>query len=197
VIYHGSTDEPEGLAEAIEAFGRGEIVGYPTETYYGLGVDALDPAALARLLELKGRGADKAVSVLVTSEAMLERLCTKVPATAHRLMAAYWPGALTIALPARAGLPAALLSDGCVAVRHSPHPVASAFVAAVGRPITATSANPAGAAPPTTAAEVRAYFAGRCVVIDGGATAGGAPSTLVRVRNERIEILRHGAVEID
>jgi L-threonylcarbamoyladenylate synthase len=121
-----------------------------------------------------------------------------VPAEARRLMAAHWPGPLTLALPARPGLPAGLVADGCVAVRESPHPLARALVEGLGRPITATSANPGGAAPPTAPAGVRAHFGDRCLLLDGGETAGGRPSTLVRVRGGApIEILRHGAIEID
>jgi L-threonylcarbamoyladenylate synthase len=115
---------------------------------------------------------------------------------AERLMAQHWPGSLTLALPARPGLPASIVTDGCVAVRMSPHPLAQALVGAAGRPLTATSANnPAGAAPPRTASEVAAYFSSpRLLILDGGTTPGGQPSTLARVRGESVEILRQGAV---
>jgi L-threonylcarbamoyladenylate synthase len=184
------------LAPALAALARGEVIGFPTETFYGLGVDAFDPAALERLRALKGRGAEKAISVLVT-EAMLDQLVAEISPRARALMAAHWPGALTLALPARPGLPEALVQEGCIAVRHSPHPVAQALVAGLGRPLTATSANPAGAPPVTSAAGVRAYFGGGCLVVDGGDTPGGAPSTLVRVRGDSLEVLRAGAVAIE
>lgn len=173
------------------------MVAYPTETFYGLGVDAFDEAALACLRALKGEGrGEKAISLLIEGEAMLSRLCAEIPPRAAALMRRHWPGALTIALPARAGLPAALVSDGCVAVRRSPHPLARALVARFGGPVTTTSANRAGEPPATTAAAVTAALAGACHLLDGGPTAGGAPSTLVRVRGEAIEILRRGAVEL-
>ena len=111
-------------------------------------------------------------------------------------MRRHWPGALTIALPARAGLPAALVSDGCVAVRQSPHPIARALVARFGGPVTTTSANRAGEPPTTTAAAVTAALDGACHLLDGGPTAGGAPSTLVRVRGASVEVLRRGAIEL-
>jgi L-threonylcarbamoyladenylate synthase len=183
------------IGGAAAALARGEVVAYPTETFYGLAVDALDPAALARLAALKGRGADQALSVLVVGQEMLARLVAEIPLRARALMAAHWPGALTVALPARPGLPAPLVADGCVAVRESPHPVARALVQAFGAPITATSANPSGAPPARTAAAVRGYFAG-CLVVDGGETAGGRPSTVVRVRGERVEVLRRGAIVV-
>jgi L-threonylcarbamoyladenylate synthase len=184
------------IAAAAAALRRGEVVAYPTETFYGLGVDALDEAALARLATLKGRQAEKTVSVLVADLAMAERLCAEISPAARRLIAAHWPGPLTIALPARPGLPAALVADGCVAVRQSPHPVAAALVAAFGGPVTTTSANRAGEPPATTAASARAALGPQCHVLAGGATPGGAPSTLVRVRGEVVEILRRGALTL-
>jgi L-threonylcarbamoyladenylate synthase len=186
----------EEIVFAVAALRRGEIVAYPTETFYGLGVDALDELALARLRALKGRDG-KAISVLVDGRAMLDSICDSVPPLAVALMQRHWPGALTIALPARRDLPAALVDDGCVAVRHSPHPTAQALVSGLGRPLTATSANRAGQPPATTDDGVEAMFAGRCRVVHGGATQGGAPSTLVRVRGPKLEILRRGAIEID
>jgi L-threonylcarbamoyladenylate synthase len=171
------------------------VVAYPTETFYGLGVDAFDEVALERLRNVKGRG-EKAVSVLIEGETMLARLCAEIPPAAIELMRRHWPGALTIALPARPGLPAALVSDGCVAVRQSPHPLARALVAGLGGPVTTTSANRAGEPPATTAAAVTAALGSGCHLLDGGATTGGAPSTLVRVRGDAVEILRRGAVEI-
>jgi L-threonylcarbamoyladenylate synthase len=186
----------EEIVFAAAALRRGEIVAYPTETFYGLGVNALDELALARLRALKGRGGDKAISVLVHGLEMLEGLCRKVPPKARALMDRHWPGALTIALPARRGVPAPLLSDGCVAVRESPHPTARALVDAFGGPLTATSANLSGQPPATSPEAVEEAFDGRCRVLHGGITPGGAPSTLVRVRGNRIEILRRGAVEI-
>lgn len=171
------------------------MVAYPTETFYGLGVDAFDEAALERLRAVKGRR-EKAVSVLIDGEAMLARLCAEVPPVAAELMRRHWPGALTIAVPARAGLPPALVSEGFVAVRQSPHPIARALVTRFGGPVTTTSANRSGEPPVTTAKAVAATLGDACHLLDGGATTGGAPSTLVRVRGDRVEILRGGAIEV-
>jgi L-threonylcarbamoyladenylate synthase len=185
----------DDVAAAIAALRRGEVVAYPTETFYGLGVDAFDAAALERVRALKGRG-EKAISVLIDGEEMLARLCAEVPPRARALIAKHWPGALTLALPARPGLPEALVADGCIAVRQSPHPIARALVAGFGGPVTTTSANRSGEPPATTAAAVRAALGTGCHVLDGGTTAGGAPSTLARVRGDAIEILRAGAVRL-
>ena len=185
----------EEIVFAVEALRRGEIVAFPTETFYALGVDALDELALARLRLLKGRK-EKAISVLVDGPEMLDRLVSKVPPRAAALMRGHWPGALTLALPARRGLPGPLVSEGCIAVRQSPHPTAQALVARFGRPITATSANKAGEPPATTAEAVDEAFEGRCRILHGGTTPGGQPSTLARVRGDKVEILRRGAVDI-
>jgi L-threonylcarbamoyladenylate synthase len=186
---------PEEILFAAQALRRGEVIAYPTETFYGLAVNAMDELALARLRQLKGRD-DKAISVLVLGDEMIDGLCRTVPPAARRLMLRYWPGPLTVALPARRGVPAPLVSNGCVAIRESPHPTARALVEAFGGPITATSANLAGAPPACTAEAVEEAFDGRCRVLHGGATPGGAPSTLVRVRGNRVEILRQGALEV-
>lgn len=188
---------PEEIVFAVEALRRGEVVGYPTETFYGLAVNALDELALVRLRQLKGRDADKPISVLVSGRAMLDRLCGSISPLARRLMEAYWPGPLTLVLPARRGLPRPLLSDGYIAVRESSHPTAQALVAAFGGPITATSANPAGEPPATTPESVEEMFEGRCRVLHGGTTVGGAASTVARVRGSRVEILRQGALRIE
>jgi L-threonylcarbamoyladenylate synthase len=182
-------------AAAAAAISRGEVVAYPTETFYGLAVDALNESALSKLRALKGRAAEKAFSLLISGHEMLSALCGEIPPLAERLMAQHWPGPLTLALPARPGLPASIVADGFVAVRVSSNPLAQALVVAAGRPITATSANPAGLPPPRTVSEVAAYFAPEsCLILDGGTTPGGQPSTLARVRGERVEIVRQGAM---
>lgn len=184
------------IAQAAAALSRGEIVAFPTETFYGLAVNALDVGALERLRALKGRGAEKAFALIVSGAPMLAQLVAAVPEGARALMEAHWPGPLTLALPALPTLPEAIVQDGFVAARQSSHPVAQALVASLAAPITATSANPADAPPPRTAQEVRAFFGGHCVVLDGGETPGGLPSTLVRAGKNGCEILRHGAVSL-
>ena len=181
----------------MEALRRGAVVAFPTETFYGLAVDALDTSALERLFALKGRGAERTSALIVADIAMLATLCAKIPDKARELAASHWPGPLTLALPARPGLPDAIVQDGFVAARVSPHPLAHTLVRAFGKPITATSANPAGAAPTRGPAEVRTYFgAASPFVLDGGETPGGLPSTLVRVRGDVVEVLRQGAITL-
>jgi L-threonylcarbamoyladenylate synthase len=184
----------ESIASAASALARGEAVAFPTESSWGLGVDARSADALERLFALKGREAGKPPPVLVSSEEMLPMLVARVPPRARALMARFWPGPLTLVLPARADLPAALVLDGGVGVRRSPHALADALVAAFGAPVTATSANRAGAPPAMHAAEVRAVFP-HVHLLDGDA-GGAAPSTVARVEDDgRITILRAGALD--
>jgi L-threonylcarbamoyladenylate synthase len=172
-------------------------VAFPTETFYGLGAAALEPAAVRRIFAVKGRPEAKPLLLLVDSEAMVERLA-EVPGSARALMARYWPGPLTLVLRARAAVPVEVTAgSGTVGLRLSAHPVARALVAALGAPVTAPSANPSDLPPPTTAAEVLAHFAGRiALVLDGGPTPGGAPSTVLDVTVDPPRVLRAGALRV-
>jgi len=186
------------LAEAATLLRADDLVAFPTETFYGLGAAALAPAAVRRLVEVKGRPEHKPLLVLIDSIAMAERVVADLPPRARELMARHWPGALTLVLRARADVPREVTAgSGTVGVRLSAHPLARALVSALGEPITAPSANPSGLAPPTTAAEVAAYFGDRvALVLDGGATPGGEPSTVVDVTRDPPRVVRAGAVRI-
>jgi L-threonylcarbamoyladenylate synthase len=184
------------LDAAVEALRRGEVVAFPTESSYGLGVDALAPAALARLFAVKAREPGKPPPVLIADDAMLARLVARVPPRAHELMARFWPGPLTLVLPARPELPPPLVSDGGVGVRRSPHPLADALVRAFGGPLTATSANLAGQPPALRPDEVRAAFGAAVLLLDGGDAPGAPPSTVARVADDgAITVLRAGALD--
>jgi L-threonylcarbamoyladenylate synthase len=186
------------LTDAAAVLRRGGLVAFPTETFYGLGAAALQPAAARRIVEVKGRPDGKPLLVLVDSLTMVDTVALEVPARARALMARHWPGALTLVLRARPEVPDEVTAgSGTVGVRLSPHPIARALVTALGAPITAPSANPSGRPAPTTAAQVRAYFGDRLeLVLDGGATAGGEPSTVVDVTVDPPRVLRAGAVRV-
>jgi L-threonylcarbamoyladenylate synthase len=186
------------LARAAAVLHRGGLVGFPTETFYGLGACALSPAAVRRVFEVKGRPAASPLLILVDSAAMVDRVASEVPARARALMGRHWPGALTIVLRAAACVPAEVTAGtGTVGVRLSSHPVARGLVAALGQPVTAPSANPSGQPPPATAADVLRYFDGRVdLVLDGGATPGGPPSTIVDATVEPPRLIRGGAVRL-
>ena len=191
-----ATIPPVVIQRAIDALHAGEAVVYPTETLYALGVDALSPAALENLFAIKGRDPGKPVALIASDVPMAFSLAREVSARARALAAAFWPGPLTLVLPARDGVPAVLTGeDGGVGVRVSSHPVATALAAGVGRPITATSANRAGQEPTADPDEARRVF-GRNMhpFLDGGRLAGGAPSTVVALRESSMRIIRAGVV---
>jgi L-threonylcarbamoyladenylate synthase len=186
------------LDEAARVLGRGGLVAFPTETFYGLGAAALDRRAVRRVFEVKGRPASMPLLVLVDSESMVGRVAPEIPARARVLMTRHWPGALTLVLRAAAGLPAELTAGtGTIGVRLPAHATARALVRALGAPVTAPSANPTGAEPPTTAGAVLAHFGDTLdLVLDGGPTPGGAPSTVVDVTIDPPRVIRQGAVVV-
>lgn len=191
-----SDPSAEDIAAAVRALKRGEVVVFPTETFYGLGADALSAAAVERIVALKGRSADSPIAVIVADRAMLAQIAAEVSPAAEKLMKKFWPGPLTLIFPARPGLHTALLNpEGKIGARVSSHPVAAELSRALGRPITATSANPSGSAPARTSAEARAYFGDRSqIVLDGGTLAGGQGSTVAEAIGREIKIIRAGAI---
>ncbi len=186
------------LGAAIEALRSGRMVVYPTETLYALGARALSAAAVASVAGVKGRDASSPIAVIASDIAMAEGLLLAPPLAARRLMSLFWPGPLTLVLPARPSLPPELTAEGAIGVRVSAHPIARALAAAVGEPLTATSANPAGASPPDRLEDAQAYFGtGVSAYVDGGILAGGAPSTVVSIGADAVHVVRSGAVPIE
>ena len=186
----------ENFAAALAALRRGRVVVFPTETFYGLGADALDAGAVERVVALKGRNPGSPIAVIIADREMLDQIVSDVPPIAEKLIRRFWPGPLTLVLPATKGLPPALLNrDGKIGVRVSSHPAAARLARELGRPLTATSANPSGREPALTIAEARATFAGRVeFIFDGGTLAGKAGSTVAEVDENRLKIIREGAI---
>ena len=187
------------IAAAAAVVEAGGLVAFPTESFYGLGADALDSDAVARVFEVKGRPEHKALLVLVDSIDMAAGLAARVSDGARALMARYWPGPLTLVLEAAARVPAGLTGGGStIGMRMPGHAGARALVRSAGRPITAPSANPSEAPPALTAAAVREYFEGRVeLILDGGPTAGGAGSTVADCTVWPPRILRQGPVIVE
>jgi L-threonylcarbamoyladenylate synthase len=183
------------IAEAAAVLERGGIVAFPTETFYGLGVAALDAAAVGRLFALKGRPESRPMLVLIDDPRRIEGFAL-LTTSARELIVRHWPGALTLVLPARGIVPPALTAGtGTIGVRQPAHAVARALAAALGAPVTAPSANLTGETPPTRAAEVLRVFDGRIdLVLDAGPTAGGLPSTVLDVTVDPPRVLREGVV---
>lgn len=188
----------EALARGAAVLRAGGLVAFPTETFYGLGAAGLHAGAVRALFAAKGRPDDKPVLLLVDSLAMAERVAEVSP-VARRLMERYWPGPLTLVLPARAGVPDEVTaSTGTVGLRLSPHPVARGLVRALGEPVTAPSANRSGAVPPTSAGQVlRELGEAIALVLDGGPTPGGLPSTVLDLTAHPPRVLRPGPVRVE
>ena len=189
-----------GVAEAARILAAGGLVAFPTETVYGLGADAGNGEAIARLYAAKGRPAFNPLIAHMASAAAARKL-GRFDAAAERLAAAFWPGPLTLVLPKAADCPVAALATAgldSVAVRLPQHPVAQELLRAFGGPVVAPSANRSGHVSPTTAAHVYADLGGRIdLIVDGGATPVGLESTIVACLGESFgepTLLRPGGV---
>ncbi|MBN2231310.1 MAG: threonylcarbamoyl-AMP synthase [Deltaproteobacteria bacterium] len=199
ITWHLPPDNECGAEARIAAvLGAGGIGVFPTETVYGIGGIATDPAVITRLFALKGRDPGKPFPVLVSSTAMLETLAAEISPAARSLIGRFWPGALTLVFWARPELPPGCRSGAdTVAVRFSPHPLLRRIIARLGRPLIATSANLSGDPPPADFATVPETLKQRAdIIIDGGPCAAGRPSTLLDVTVDPPRILRRGAVDI-
>ena len=182
------------VLQAVRALAQGLPIGIPTDTVYGLAVDPFRSGATDRIFAAKRRPRDVSLPLLVSGVEQAMSVSTAVPERARELMARYWPGPLTIVIPARPGLAADLGDDDMtVGVRAPDHPVPLALCAAVG-PLATTSANRHGEPPMTTAEEVDVAFGDALgVVLDGGVCAG-SPSTVVDCTGEELKLLREGRI---
>ncbi len=186
------------ILKAAQVLRAGGVVAYPTETFYGLGVDATDKETVSRLFDIKGREKGKPVLILVSSEEMLFTYIKELPANAIKLIKQFWPGPLTLILKSRPRIPELLTGGtGKVGVRLSSHPVATAIVRETGVPITSTSANRSTEPPCNSAREVSSAFGNSIdLIIDGGTTRGGPGSTIIDVTVSPPRIIRHGEIPL-
>lgn len=190
----------QDVTEAAEALARGELVGMPTETVYGLAARADDDAAVARIFAAKGRPSDHPLIVHVADAAEAEAFAADLPPAARRLMASFWPGPLTLVVKRRPGLAtAAAAGQGTVALRMPSHPLALALLRAAARlgvrGVAAPSANRFGRVSPTRAEHVRAEFGAELRVLDGGPCDVGIESAIVDCTREPPTLLRPGQIE--
>lgn len=183
------------VARAVDVVRRGGVILHPTSTLVGFGGDAMDPAVVARVRGLKG-GRDTPFLVLVPSAEAAWSLASEVPEAARRLASRFWPGPLTLVLPASDRVPRHLAGpDGTVAVRVDSHPFARALAAAAGVPLLSSSANRSGEPPPSAPDEVSRDLVLACdLFIEDHGALEGRPSSVVRVRDDRVEVLREGAI---
>ena len=187
-----------GLEAAVTAIRAGSLVVLPTDTVYGVGADAFDPAAVGRVLAAKGRGRDMPVPVLVSARATLDALALGVSAAARELVEQHWPGPLTLVCKAQPSLQWDLGdSRGTVALRMPDCELALALLARTG-PLAVSSANRSGSRAASTAREAMAVLGDAIeVYLDGGPLAVDVPSTIVDVTSRLPKVLRSGALGVD
>ncbi|WP_297490927.1 L-threonylcarbamoyladenylate synthase [Thermococcus sp.] len=187
------------LMVAARLLREGRLVAFPTETVYGLGADALNAGAVRRIFEVKGRPADNPLIVHIADMEWLGKLARLVPETALTLARRFWPGPLTLVLPAEDRVPAVTRGGlDTVAVRMPAHPVALRLIELAERPVAAPSANISGRPSPTDAGHVVEDFYGRIdCIVDGGPTPIGVESTVLDLTGERPVLLRPGGLPLE
>ncbi|MGI8806329.1 MAG: L-threonylcarbamoyladenylate synthase [Acidimicrobiales bacterium] len=190
----GEPPPPTAVLHAVRALAKGMPIGIPTDTVYGLAADPFRPGATDRVFAAKRRPRDVSLPLLVSGVEQALSVSTAVPTLALFLMDRYWPGPLTIVIPAAPGLGADLGDDeATVGVRNPDHPVPQALCVATG-PLATTSANRHGEPPITTAGEVAEQFGEAVpVVLDAGICAG-SPSTVVDCTGHALKLLREGRI---
>jgi L-threonylcarbamoyladenylate synthase len=188
-----------GADEALRMLQSGAAIAFPTDTVYGIGADGLNAAAVAQLYAIKQRPRSQAIPLLLADPADLALVSSVVSLRASTFAQRYWPGGLTLVVPAAPHLSAELLAGGTsVAVRVPDHPALRNLIARLGRPLAATSANLHGHANPVTAQNVVAQLGHRLpLVLDGGPTPGDVPSTIVDLTGATPRVLRQGTLVLD
>lgn len=184
------------IEEAAGVIRRGGVIVFPTRCLYGLGADAMDPDAVERIIRIKQRPPDNPILVLIYAEAQLEMLVENIPPAAVAIMAAFWPGRVTLVFDALDTLPGLLTAQtGKIGVRLPGHPAASALLLEVKGPVTGTSANLSGSPGCSRVADMGPRIVEQAdLVLDAGPLQGGVGSTVVDVSEDPPRILREGQV---
>ena len=192
-------DNDANRMQAVEALRQGDVVAYPTDTLYGLGANALDAAAIAKVFAIKGREGTQGLPLLIADLADLDTVASGVPPEAYALAERFWPGPLTLVLRRHPDVPPAVSGGGeTIAVRLPDHPSPVTLVRALGAPITGTSANRHNGPNPVTADEVASQVGEQvAMVLDGGPCPAAGPSTIVDLSQGPARVLRPGAVSIE
>jgi len=192
-----SASSVEAILRALEILKAGGLVALPTDTVYGVGALAFDGKAVESIYAAKDRPVEKAIPVLIGDLGDEEKVGADIPDSARRLATRFWPGPLTILVPKRADLPESVSATQTVGLRVPDHEVARALLRAAG-PMAVTSANISGGQSPVTAEEVYKQLGGRIdLIIDGGKTPGGIPSTLVDCTAASLKVLREGPITLE
>jgi L-threonylcarbamoyladenylate synthase len=191
-----SASDPFVYKTALDILRSGGLVAFPTDTVYGIGALAFDGDAIESIYTAKERPIEKAIPILIGEIMDTVKVTTEFPRTARKLASRFWPGPLTCVLPKKPTLPAAVSATSTVGIRIPDHAVTRILLRATG-PLAVTSANISGGPSPSTAEEVFAQLDGRIpLIIDGGTTPGGTPSTVVDCTSEELKILREGPLTL-
>jgi L-threonylcarbamoyladenylate synthase len=191
-----NADQPNALAHAVDVLRRGGVVAFPTDTVYGIGALVSLPESIERLYTIKGRNATRAIAILIASPADLDKVAVNTGEMALRLATAYWPGPLTLIVPRQPDLPGVLSPGNTIGVRVPNHPVALRLLELAG-PMAVTSANLSGQENTCTAADVLSQLNGRFhLLIDGGSTPGGVPSTVLDCTGLQPVMVREGPISL-
>lgn len=189
-----STSSQNAILSALEVLLSGGLVAFPTDTVYGVGCLAFHEKAIESIFVAKDRAIEKAIPVLIGDSTDLIKVAEEIPLFAMKLIDHFWPGPLTVLVPKKLTLPEVISATSTVGVRVPDHDVARALLRLAG-PMAVTSANISGQPSPTTASQVYEQLNGRiAMIIDGGETPGGIPSTLVDCTGDEIQILREGPI---
>ena len=192
-----SASASDAISRALEILKAGRLVAFPTDTVYGVGALAFDRKAVESIYAAKDRPIEKAIPVLIGDPDDLEKVGIHIPASAYKLASRFWPGPLTILVPKRADLPESVSATSTVGVRVPDHVVARALLRAAG-PMAVTSANISGRQSPVSAEEVYEQLDGRIdLILNGGKTPGGVPSTLVDCTASELKVLREGPISLE
>ncbi|MBI5034319.1 MAG: threonylcarbamoyl-AMP synthase [Chloroflexi bacterium] len=192
-------NDTEAFAHAVRLLRAGKVIAFPTDTVYGVGASGFNARAIEQLFVVKERERGKAIPYLLADAKDLFTVAREVPNAARVLAKKFWPGALTLVVPVTARVPQVLIAGGdTIAVRVPNHPTTRALIDSLGSPLAATSANISGGPDPGNAQEVFAQLEGRIpMILDGGATRAGIPSTVVDVTVTPPKILRIGSISVD
>lgn len=187
------------LPQAAEIIRRGGLVGIPTETVYGLGANGLDPKAVSRIFEAKGRPQDNPLILHITDVSWLERYCKEIPLTAYKLAEAYWPGPMTMILPRKDMVPDAVTAGlDTVGMRCPSHILCHELIRLADVPIAAPSGNTSGRPSPTTADHMREDMDGKIdAIVDGGPCSVGVESTIIDLTCTPPRLLRPGGISLE
>jgi L-threonylcarbamoyladenylate synthase len=188
--------ERRQLEEAVAVLKAGGVTAFPTISFYGLGADALNKDAFFRVFHIKHRPYSQPLPLFIPDASWVEILAVHIDDRAMRLMEKFWPGGLTLVFRARPDIVSHLVSpDSTIGLRVPSHPIPAGILSLLNRPLTGTSANLTGSPPCTTASCVRASLPIQPdLILDGGATAGKAPSTVLDVTSYPFRIIREGLV---